>query len=102
MSNPHCVVFVEEITDDLVLNIGPKIENHELFPNKANVEFVKVLNRKEVEVRTWERGSGETLACGTGASAVCVVSVLNGLTDRRIRVHLQEGTWKLNGMVTYS
>jgi diaminopimelate epimerase len=89
--NPHCVIFVDEITDNLVREIGPKIEIHPLFPEKTNVEFVKVQSRKEVDMRVWERGSGETWACGTGASAVCVATVLNGLTDRKITVHLRGG-----------
>ena len=91
MGNPHCVVFVEEITDHLVLNIGPKIEVDPLFPRKINVEFVKVNTRGDVAMRVWERGSGETLACGTGASAVCVAGVLTGRTERKVTVHLRGG-----------
>ena len=91
MGNPHCVTFVDEITDKLVHEIGPRIENAPEFPSRTNVEFVKVLGRNRVRQRTWERGSGETLACGTGASAVCVAGVLTDRTDRRITVELVGG-----------
>jgi diaminopimelate epimerase len=91
MGNPHAVTFVGEITDEQVLKHGPELEIHELFPNKINVEFVKVLSPSEVEMRVWERGAGETLACGTGASAVTVACVLNKLTDRKVKVHLLGG-----------
>jgi diaminopimelate epimerase len=95
MGNPHCVIFVPEITDELVLKIGPMIELDERFPKRTNVEFVEVLARGEVRQRTWERGSGETWACGTGASAVCVAGVLTGNTDRSIINHLLGGDLKL-------
>jgi diaminopimelate epimerase len=91
MGNPHCVVFVEEPTDDWVLGIGPKLEVDPRFPKKVNVEFVKVLSDREVQQRTWERGSGETLACGTGACAVCVAGVLTGRTGREVKIHLRGG-----------
>jgi diaminopimelate epimerase len=91
MGNPHCVIFVERATDELVLGWGPKIERAAQFPARVNVEFVEILSRGEVRQRTWERGSGETLACGTGASAVCVAGVLTNRTDRRIRNHLLGG-----------
>lgn len=91
MGNPHCVVFVDEPTDEWVLGIGPHIEAGEWFPNKVNVEFVQVHSPTEVSQRTWERGSGETLACGTGASAVCVAGVLTGRTERKILNHLLGG-----------
>jgi len=91
MGNPHCVTFVEELSDRWVLEIGPRIEADSHFPNRVNVEFVEVLGRGEVRQRTWERGSGETLACGTGAAAVCVAGVLTGRTDRKIIVHLPGG-----------
>lgn len=91
MGNPHCVVFVESATDELVLGLGPKIENDSRFPKRTNVEFVEVVSRDEVNQRTWERGSGETWACGTGASAVCVAGVLTGRTDRKILNHLIGG-----------
>lgn len=92
MGNPHCVIFVEEATDDLVLRIGPMIECDPRFPAKTNVEFIEVVSPTEVKQRTWERGSGETLACGTGASAVCVAGVLTGKTERKLTNHLLGGT----------
>ena len=91
MGNPHCVIFVPAATDELVLGLGPKIENDPRFPRRTNVEFVEVLSRSEVRQRTWERGSGETWACGTGASAVCVAGVLTGRTERSILNHLVGG-----------
>ena len=91
MGNPHAVIFVDEITDKHVLNHGRKLELNELFPKRINVEFVKVISTNEVQMRVWERGSGETLACGTGASAVTVACVLNKRTDRKITVHLIGG-----------
>ncbi|QDU27313.1 Diaminopimelate epimerase [Anatilimnocola aggregata] len=95
MGNPHCVIFVPAATDELVLGFGRHIETSPLFPKRVNVEFVEVLSRGEVRQRTWERGSGETLACGTGASAVCVAGVLSGRTDRRIVNHLLGGDLEL-------
>ncbi|MFN0018248.1 MAG: diaminopimelate epimerase [Pirellulaceae bacterium] len=95
MGNPHCVTFVEKATDDLVLGIGPKIETSPMFPARTNVEFIEVISPTEVRQRTWERGSGETLACGTGASAVCVAGVLTGRTKRRIVNHLLGGDLEL-------
>ena len=92
MGNPHCIIYVEEATDDLVHRIGPKIETDPRFPAKTNVEFIEVISPGEVKQRTWERGSGETLACGTGASAVCVAGVLTGKTDRKLTNHLLGGT----------
>ena len=91
MGNPHCVIFVEKATDDLVLGIGPLIERDERFPKRTNVEFVEVIDRHRVRQRTWERGSGETLACGTGASAVCVAGALTDRTERKITNHLLGG-----------
>jgi diaminopimelate epimerase len=91
MGNPHCVVYVEEATDDWVLGIGPQVEVDSHFPNRVNVEFVEVLSRTELRQRTWERGSGETFACGTGACAVCVAGVLNERTDRNVTIHLRGG-----------
>ena len=83
MGNPHCVVFVDEPTDDLVFGVGPKIETHAAFPNRTNVEFVRVDSPDQFTQRTWERGSGETQACGTGASAVLVAGVLSGRLANR-------------------
>jgi diaminopimelate epimerase len=91
MGNPHCVTFVDEITDWHVLKLGPRIERHAAFPNRVNAEFVRVNSRDEMEMRVWERGSGETLACGTGACAAAVAGALTGRTDRRVRVQLRGG-----------
>lgn len=95
MGNPHAVIFVDKITDEHVLQDGALAEIHDLFPNKINVEFVKIVSPTEVEMRVWERGAGETLACGTGASAVTVACVLNKLTARKITVHLLGGDLKI-------
>lgn len=95
MGNPHAIAFVDEITDELVLGVGPRVERHEAFPNRTNVEFVRVLSSDEVDFRVWERGTGETLACGTGACAVCVAGVLAGRTNRRIVAHLLGGDLEL-------
>jgi diaminopimelate epimerase len=91
MGNPHGVVFVDEPTDEWVLSIGPKMEVHPVFPRRANIEFVKVLSRTEFQMRVWERGSGETWACGTGTCASAVAGVLNGLLDRKTLAHLKGG-----------
>lgn len=95
MGNPHCVTYVDEASDTLVTGLGPLIEHDSHFPNRVNVEFVEVLSRTAVRQRTWERGSGETLACGTGASAVCVAGVLTNKTDRNVTVHLLGGDLQL-------
>ncbi|XZE55379.1 diaminopimelate epimerase [Planctomycetaceae bacterium SH139] len=95
MGNPHCICFVPTASDDLVQRIGPLIEQHPAFPNRTNVEFVEVLSRDEVRQRTWERGSGETWACGTGASAVCVAGVLTNRTNASILNHLIGGDLRL-------
>lgn len=92
MGNPHIVIFVDNITDELVLNHGPKIEKHLLFPQKTNVEFIKIIDKNTISMRVWERGSGETLACGTGACASVVAGVLNNLTSRKVNVNLLGGT----------
>jgi diaminopimelate epimerase len=91
MGNPHCVVFVDQATDDWVLGLGPKIEHDKHFPKRVNVEFVEVLSRTKLRQRTWERGSGETYACGTGACAVCVAGVLTGRCERQVTIHLLGG-----------
>ncbi len=96
MGNPHCVVFVEKLTDELVLQVGPQIEQAAQVPARVNVEFVEVLSSTEVRQRTWERGSGETWACGTGACAVCVAGVLTGKTERQILNHLLGGDLQLH------
>ena len=95
MGNPHCVMFVEEATDRWVLSIGPRIETDERFPKRVNAEFVEILSPGEVRMRVWERGSGETLACGTGACAVCVAGALTERTVRKILVHLPGGDLEL-------
>ncbi|MFA5026643.1 MAG: diaminopimelate epimerase [Candidatus Methylomirabilota bacterium] len=103
MGNPHCVLFVEAVEHCPVALLGPRIETHPVFPRRTNVEFVELLSRTEVRQRTWERGSGETLACGTGAAAVCVAGALTGRTERRILVHLEGGDlemeWAEDGRV---
>lgn len=95
MGNPHCVIYVRD-PEDVDLPIwGPLIEHHQLFPNRTNVEFVVVRDRKHIEMRTWERGAGETLACGTGACATLVASVLTGKVDREAFIKLRGGTLKV-------
>jgi diaminopimelate epimerase len=91
MGNPHCIIFVDNVAEFPVEKYGPVIEKHSLFPNRTNVEFVEIVSPTEVRQRTWERGAGETLACGTGSSAVTVAGVLNGRTERRILNHLLGG-----------
>jgi diaminopimelate epimerase len=95
MGNPHCVTFVDSLSDEWVLGVGPKVETDPHFPKRVNAEFVQVLSPREVRMRVWERGSGETLACGTGASAVCVAGVLTERTERRILAHLPGGDLEL-------
>lgn len=91
MGNPHVVTFVDDTVSLNLEKIGPSFENHELFPNRINTEFVQVLSRHEINMRVWERGSGETLACGTGTCASAVACVLNGKTDEHLTVHLLGG-----------
>ena len=91
MGNPHSVIFVEDLDNMYIDDIGSYMENNPIFPNRTNVEFVEVINRGEVKQRTWERGSAETLACGTGASAVCVAGFISGRTDNIILNHLLGG-----------
>ena len=91
MGNPHAVVIVEDLSQFPVSFYGPLIENHPIFPKRTNVEFIEVINPQEVKMRVWERGSGETMACGTGASAVAVATNIKGLTERSVTVHLLEG-----------
>lgn len=91
MGVPHTMVFVDTLVEKLILSMGPQIERHAAFPRKTNVNFVKVLNSKEIEVRTWERGAGRTLACGTGSCASVAAAVLNGKTGRSVTVHLEKG-----------
>lgn len=92
MGNPHFVIFMEEDVRNLDLNkIGPDFENHRIFPNRVNTEFVNIIDRTHIRMRVWERGSGETLACGTGSCASVVAGVLNGLTDNEVDVELLGG-----------
>ena len=98
MGNPHAVTFVDDVGAVDLGVVGPRVEGHEAFPNRTNTEFVQVLSRGEVLQRTWERGCGETEACGTGACAVAVAGVLTGRTDRELLIHLRGGdlhvTWE--------
>jgi diaminopimelate epimerase len=91
MGNPHAVLFVADVDAAPVTTLGPRIEQHPAFPNRVNVEFVQVLGRDRVRQRTWERGTGETLACGSGACAVGVACILRGVTERAITVALRGG-----------
>ncbi|RNB55895.1 diaminopimelate epimerase [Brevibacillus gelatini] len=91
MGNPHAIIFVEEVRDEDVRKYGPQIEFHEWFPERTNVEFIQILNREEILFRVWERGSGVTLACGTGACAAAVAAALAGKVDRKVTVHLAGG-----------
>ena len=91
MGNPHAVVFVEDTASLPLEKIGPGFEHHEAFPKRVNTEFIQVLNRSEINMRVWERGAGETLACGTGTCAAVVACVLNGKTDENVTVHLLGG-----------
>lgn len=95
MGNPHCVTFVDEVNDDWVLRVGPQIERHPAFPRRVNAEFIQVVSRDEFIMRVWERGSGETLACGTGACASAVAGALTGRTNRTVTAHLRGGDLKL-------
>jgi diaminopimelate epimerase len=99
--NPHCSLFVDELNDSYVEQFGPLLERHPAFPNRTNVEFVHVLNDKEIEVSFWERGVGVTYASGTGSCGATVASILNGKTGRRVTVHAKAGElqveWPENG-----
>lgn len=91
MGNPHCVTFHEDLQNLDVERFGPMLENHHIFPRRANISFVNVVGKNEIHMRVWERGTGETLACGTAASAATVASVLNGFTERKVTVTLPGG-----------
>ena len=91
VGNPHCIVFVDDVDAVDLHRIGPMFETHEAFPKRINTEFVQVLDRNNVRMRVWERGVGETHACGTGASASVVAAILNGLTFDTVTVHLRYG-----------
>jgi diaminopimelate epimerase len=95
MGNPHCVIFTEDVNSFPIHTVGPKIENHRLFPNRVNVEFTQILSRNELRVRVWEKGCGETLACGTGACATVAAGVELGKVNRNATVHLSGGDLKI-------
>jgi diaminopimelate epimerase len=96
MGNPHCVIFVPSVELAPVRELGPRIEHHAAFPNRVNVEFVEIVSRTLLRQRTWERGAGETLACGSGACAVAVVAILRGVADRSLTVALRGGELQLS------
>ncbi|WP_409174926.1 diaminopimelate epimerase [Brevibacillus fortis] len=91
MGNPHAILFVDEVKEEDVRHYGPMIEYHEWFPERTNVEFIQILNQEEILLRVWERGSGVTLACGTGACAAAVAAHLSGKAGRKVTVHLAGG-----------
>jgi diaminopimelate epimerase len=91
MGNPHAVIYAKKLTDELVLEKGKKLESHPFFPKKANIEFIQVLSRKEIRMRVFERGCGETMACGTGACAAVVSGIINKKHDKKVTVHLLGG-----------
>lgn len=95
MGNPHCITFVDELNDHWVHGIGPQVEVHPMFPNKINAEFIQVISPTELKMRVWERGSGETQACGTGACASAVAGVLTGRCERNVLIHLPGGDLQL-------
>ncbi len=95
MGNPHCVIFVDDVDGFNLAKYGPSLENHSFFPRRTNVEFVEVLSKRRIKMRVWERGAGETLACGTGASASAVAARLKGLTNRSVGVLLKGGRLKI-------
>lgn len=96
MGNPHAVLFIPKVRDLDLPAIGPAFENHPWFPKRTNTEFVEVLDRSHIRLRVWERGAGETLACGTGACAAVVACVLNNLTDRKVHVELAGGVLEIH------
>ena len=96
MGNPHAVVFMDGVDDLKIEEIGPKFEQHERFPDRVNTEFVERMDRKNLKMRVWERGSGETMACGTGACATAVAAILNGYTERDVTVHLLGGDLEIS------
>ena len=104
MGNPHCSIFVRDFAKLRWEALGREIERQKLFPNRTNVEFVKVLSSKAIEVRYWERGVGKTMSSGTGSCAATVASILNGKTGRKVRVHTLAGTleveWPEGGEVS--
>jgi diaminopimelate epimerase len=103
MGNPHSVIFLDDIDALDLQKIGPDFEHHPFFPKRVNTEFIKIVSPSEVRMRVWERGAGETWACGTGASAVGVAGVITGRTARKVTVHLKGGDlvveWRDNNRV---
>jgi len=95
LGNPHVVTVVEELSDALIDETGPVLESHERFPERVNAGFMKVLSRSEIKLRVYERGAGETQACGTGACAAVAVGIAQGLLDENVTVHLPGGTLKI-------
>jgi diaminopimelate epimerase len=95
MGNPHCVVFVDDVTSLPLATTGPHFEHHPFFPQRVNTEFIQVVGPHELRMRVWERGSGETQACGTGACAAVVAAVLNGKSARHVVVHLNGGALEI-------
>lgn len=91
MGNPHAVTVVKDVQAAPLESVGPLIENHKMFPNRTNVEFIQIDDKRNITMRVWERGAGETMACGTGASASAVASILLGLTNRKVTVRLPGG-----------
>lgn len=96
MGNPHCVILVDDLSKINLEKIGSKFENHRIFPRRTNTEFAEVISRNELKMRVWERGSGITLACGTGTCATVVAANLNGLTEKSATVHLDGGDLKID------
>ena len=96
MGNPHCVIFTQEDISTLAKDYGPDIETHELFPEKTNVEFIKIKSRKEIDLAVWERGCGITLACGTGACASVAAGIMNGYLDSSVKVNLPGGALNID------
>ncbi|MEW6067367.1 MAG: diaminopimelate epimerase [Nitrospirota bacterium] len=91
MGNPHAVIIIDDLSNFSVSHYGPKIETHPIFPKKINVEFIEIISDSEIKMRVWERGSGETMACGTGASASAVAANIKGLAEKKVTVHLRGG-----------
>lgn len=96
MGNPQCIIFVSDLNAVNLFEIGPLIEDHPIFPDRANVEFARVISRDEIEIRIWERGAGHTLSSGTGSCASAVAAALNGFTDRDVRVRTEGGMLRVN------
>ena len=92
MGNPHLVTFVENVENFPLTEVGPQLENHQLFPNRINVEFAEVIDKNIIRMRVWERGSGITQACGTGACATAVAAVVTGKTGRKCEIIMDGGS----------